>query len=1652
MSLFSQSALPDAVPALPAPKLPGASSLVPAAAADSSVFSWLQQHWLFALLLALAALILLMTVVLPLAFKIARRGKTAVETNELRKDLMVWRNLANLVQGGEKALAAKRRLSGRLGLIRLQFRQGLDLLKNARRRKYDLPWFVAVGEPRGGKSELFANSGLELICTTKPSDGNGEDDRGGSAFPLRCWLGARAFVLDVSGRVFFDRWLEGSSAEWNFLARLICRQHGKRPLDGVILVIPADALIADDETLTKRKASLISSELDALLARVGMNLPCHVVISKADMLLGFREYFSALNEEQSWKIFGWQNPSEDGKFRADGFRAYWTGMTEKLRAGSFAPMMRAEFFCSREAADARADDTGKIFLFPESFAALRKNLEIYLSGIFGEEGWHGNDQAKLAGVFVTSARDGGVVLSEAFASLRGARTEEAPIALSPLPEQRAFFIRRLLHDFVFPRRVRASFTARELFRRRVPVYALSLLMALIGAGWIAAAFFRDDSFRERLAPIAEYYARIAKHFAAGDIGASPLVGLSGDENPELLIDAEMHGEPRFTRLQFFYDARNRAEQKIAPPFGFTLSALLNFGPRMNLGYADRQYVFNQVQTEMVYLPTVRAMQTWALSTDYDGFDALEREAMFDFAGISFSVNPRFGEATPVDSFLRYMFPDISPDLSRLMMSYNREFDSSSADVAAKIVYEYDYAQAQKKWFEEFFDEWRALSIYPETLYPRMREILRAGLDFNRAQEKILALAEEQPASFAEAGTLLGAWEKLSAAQKKDMAELDASLEKISEIDAAENSVTARGRSRSAYTLDFLRAAVGDYERRSAADEEEFLSYLDVGSKARDEHGRALFFRMDPATARAFFSRVRESLGRELAGLREQGEVLRERRLFAAAKPAPADGKNAVPAKELDDGRMVIDVVAELGRISSGLGNVPAPESVVGFSSAWDELNARIARSLDEYDAFAKAYAENKNVAPSASALRRLLLLRAEYERAKLARELLAFFPKTETEFSAAVSALADPATKPLGVSPALAEESLGIVSVPTRYDPDALMKFLAPYATMFDFFRDAEKKKPSAGGAAESVFSTEAFAETGKMLSEYLENYLEFWGGRANSLRRDVKTWEDFRRFCADVRSYEVNTLLFDAYKNSRVALSRVPASLLSERQLKLRQEMSVALNDKISILNPHFSEICVRQTTEWSLLPADPAKAFRLLRETSEKDLLVNYFAVVAENSKADIPWWSALFRSGVEVLEKDAAAQIAASLSRSGDVFLFPLCADTLREGSLSVERLKEVSDAMAAVGFAGGGNKPAAPAKPGVPAPGHVLDAIRLDGVMSKEDSDWCARLAQIAEALSNRAKPTLWTLSLPDGATREKLNEAFFSSLPSATVRCRYAELSVDGKLAAPRTLLDAPEATMLARGNAEDADLELRLYEFSDASVPAASVRIPGAWAVLRVYLTKGGVFDPEKKILYAPLIVRDGLDAKSVLWLAVQFNKILPTPEEWPSAENWPEFSAEQESARERRIRSVGSWAKLFEESENYDALKKTLTESDLPFYPEVEIALDAASDGNAAFFLENRYAELVLPGEAPRRFSVGGNAVALGRAALTCPNLKIRFYRHSSDETPHAEVEISGPCAPLRLLTLPGRSRDGDAIRAELPVPADGKFAAVPLLLRAAE
>lgn len=1620
-----------------------------ATTAGSTVAGWLMSHWLLSFLVLLLALLFFLLILLPLFFRLIRRRRNVVETTELKKDLMVWKNLASLVQGGEKGAAAKQTLSSQLGLIRILFRQGIGLLKDSRRKKYDVPWFILLGEPQSGKSTLLKNSDLELLCSVKQEM---EQPEKPSSVPLCCWLGAKTFILDVAGRVFFDRWLEGSSAEWNYLIRLLNRFHHRRPLDGVILVVPADALLSDDESLTKQKASLIASELHQLLLRIGMNLPCHLVVTKMDMLLGFREYFGKLSREAREKIFGWQNPSANGKFPAETFHQYWQEMVEKLRDGCLPQLTDPEYF--RNGDESRLDVCGRIYLFPDSVESVRRNLEIYLTHIFGEEGWRGNEQSLLSGVFFTSAEDRGVVLSNAFASLNGKRVEDAMLVGHPEEgEPRTFFIKNLLHDFIFPQIVSASFTARELFKRQIPVYLLSLGILLLGAGWLAAAIFRNNSFRENLKPITEYYNMIAEQFSDGNIAKSPLVAMNENNTPVFLTESEMTGNPRYTRLQFFYDAHNCASQPIHAPLGFKLAGFLDFGWNLNLGYPLRQYVFNQIQTEMVYLPTIKTLQKHLQNAKTEPFDRKKREAMFDYAEIVFSSEKAFQGFSSVSAFLLYLFPDINLDTVKLLTAYQRKYDWSRSDTAAKIIYDYDYANTQKKWFAHFFEAWKKLVIYEETLYPQVRNILQNGNSFSQAQEQIQTLAESMPISIPESGKMLAEWHRLLALQQKSLQQINQSIQRItggSSLQLLQIPESAAGLTgedskipgKSFYNLNLTQLAVRDYEKWIAEDKKEIFDYIDNSAMLLSGRGRESFFQMERQTADSLFSTVQSNLYQELAHLRKLHELLSKKHLLTKVK-SETKGEISLIA---DSDLMVIDILNRLGGIAGQLNEVVPPKDLQGIQAAWQEQNSRIKAISVEFNDFAKQYAEIPEVVSAASAYRKLFQRQQEYNLFTLATTLLKLYPKNSTEFSSVIKA-ENTDGNVLKISPALSSESIGTIRIPSRYNPDAAMRLLEPYVQIRQFLTS----RTELGEHRQFARALQLLPAVEKALKEYLEDYIKFWGGYADSLQRKMTSWDEFRKLCGTLKPYEVNTLLFAVYKNSGDILSRIPEAILTEDQKKRRTALLVGINARLQILVPHFSEICARQLSAWSLLPSSPEQAFRKLAGIPRKELLSDYLAVIATGRKSDIPWWSSLFQQGVELLKKNAGTQTLEKLNRNSDLFCFPLCADAVQRKILTAPELQKIRESLSMIGFPV--EPKAALEKDKEEKNGGIASFGPLDlaGLMDRREQEWGFRLLEITDALTNRSKPLIWTLSLPSASQCRKLNESFFPGLPLASHRYRYVELFSDGKLKVERRSIDSAKTVVWARGDIADANLELRFFAFSTETKPVAVLRFRGLWPALRIYLTQGGYYDPEKKILYAPLIVRDKYDAPSVLWVALQFNKQLPQPVDWPSTQNSPDFSGIQKKVRSRRNLSVTDWSALIMRSRNYDTLKSMLLRHDLARYPHLEISTAAVPD-NSAFFLQNRYMEFAVPGKLPIRVALGSGSRSLGTVELTCPVLKFRFYRHANDTVPSGEVEVPGPYAPLHLLTAEQRTWQESSFRVEYKCTINSKEEKIPLILRLME
>src|SRR5262249_17910390 len=99
---------------------------------------------------------------------------------------------------------------------------------------YALPWFLLIGESGCGKSALVRAGGPQSSVGTPGQEG-----------PTRnCdwWFFDRLLLLDASGRYVFQAKESESAGEWQELLNLLRTHRRREPLNGVIVVVPADAL------------------------------------------------------------------------------------------------------------------------------------------------------------------------------------------------------------------------------------------------------------------------------------------------------------------------------------------------------------------------------------------------------------------------------------------------------------------------------------------------------------------------------------------------------------------------------------------------------------------------------------------------------------------------------------------------------------------------------------------------------------------------------------------------------------------------------------------------------------------------------------------------------------------------------------------------------------------------------------------------------------------------------------------------------------------------------------------------------------------------------------------------------------------------------------------------------------------------------------------------------------------------------------------------------------------------------------------------------------------------------------------------------------------------------------------------------------------
>jgi hypothetical protein len=1423
--------------------------------------------------LAIALLLLLLLAVLPLIGKARRKRIKAKETRTILKDLMVWRHVARLAQGGEPREQAKEELSDAIARIDELLKQGFDLASLHGRGLYGSPWLMLLGEPGSGKSTLLRESELELVPSAEETKAVPAD----KSLPVRFWLGGKAVVCDVSGGVFFDRWLEGSSAEWTHIVRQICRRHYRKPLDGVILTIPADALLADSGDMTRKKATLMANELAHLLDASGMRLPCYVVVTKLDMVDGFREYVQGLSGELRRQILGYENAG--AVYRADEFAAFWDGLIARLRSGCKTSML------SREAqipgASNRMDVTGKLYMFPENFDALRHNLHIYLETLLGEDTFHGTKDTVFDGLFFASAADGGLSFSPRMAALAGKNVEDllvegaSPQAKPQVP--RSYFVRDMLQTYIFNPSPHAAFVRKEALNRAMPRFVLCGLLTLFSLFTLFAALFRAGDLAASLDPAAAYYQSLATALAGRDGAGPPLIVKNRDGTFAL---NNTPGRQRASPAQFYYNALAYRDANLTPPLGFLLSDLLAWR-ELNMGRRDRIFIANRLYGNLVRIPLVKGVGSKLIDQSFstpvldrelrsviESFALLDELDRADFQRV-FLSNQYNAEAMTA-----YLLPELSNDSRALLNSFVPRNDRRHAFAEeAAYVYSDEFLRAKGAALAIILSAWQRLSVYPDSLYGKIKSLVSLSQNIVSAHSRIVLLLRRaaDADSLRDAQNLVAEWKTLLGAHNSLIArgrELFADIQ-----NEARRMNIPLGLSDSAGADPFGNNLINDYLFNDLVIDYAVKEHTNAFRKdmdfVREKSGgsRNGYLETIGALEREFSG----SLDRELETLRAAAASLKNNALLSEKMTREPDSESLF---------MVTEKILNL----AGAIDLPDPAQLRnGAAVNWMSGQYDLVAAFDNYEAFVKPYSENEKVSSliangriilaAQAYLNRYLVLNAEYDFLSASTETIGAMiaARSETEGRELFSLSGRAIQSALGG---------GSLSYNRSYDPAIVKEIsdgIAAYNDLFVHSANLTEQPKFLQNREGSIYQTSAF-------SNYLALFFSYWGQYPDNAYVPSPGWQAHRERIRQTKPYQINSVLQSLYSECVGILEDVNDIVLSDVLRREKTDYVASLNDRIKLLSAFMSADADRMLTAWGRLPEDAETAFRQLRALPLDEIKETYMTVYSDTRNISIGWWNDFIMDGVDILSITfSRLKLDAFAEKLESLRAFPLVADAPRQEALSLSDLEDLALLLRDMG-AGELPSPGAEAAAAESALaddplGPALRPILFRGSAARA---WAQTIYQFAAAAANAAKPLVWTLSQPPVDVQGKLS---LNGRLLAVDRFRYLEAAAAGR--SPRSFNTyANETLRLAEGGPFDQGVSLKFYRASSDREASASFSLAGPWSIVALYVQQEQVLDGQGN-RYVPVLVNDEW-GQYVYFTEIAFNAPLPAPDRWHTAATWP--------------------------------------------------------------------------------------------------------------------------------------------------------------------
>lgn len=507
-----------------------------------------------------------------------------------------------------KALEATLVTAGDDGVLAERMEEALARLKksNGGTYLYDLPWYVLIGPPGAGKTTALLHSGLEF-------PGMDKEAIAGFGGTKNCdfWFAEDAVLIDTAGRYTTqDSDAQRDGESWQAFLTHLKKARPDQPINGVLLSFSCEDMMTEDENRLEWHALAVRRRLTELHEALKVDIPVYVMFTKADIVAGFRDYFSPLGEDRRRKVWGATFQTQD---RSE--------QTYRAVPAEFEKLISRLADEVTDRLNEEHDPVARIsiFGFPGQMALMQRNVSDFLRRVFQQpEQTH----ALLRGFYFTSGTQEGTPIDQvlgAMASGHDAQTGFQPGFMSG--KGRSYFLHDLLKNVIFPERDWVGYDFRSMRRRRIIRTAAT---TLIGAASMGAMALFGYSFWQNATLVRESHKEMRSYTAsAQDLLAQPIIS---DPATRPILDAlskvrelpagygDTGEQPWLERLGL--SRRESLRRSATESYSYALEHMLR--PRMMLALENR---LPQLLTQGGYEEAYRALKVYLLlAKEHSGKD------------------------------------------------------------------------------------------------------------------------------------------------------------------------------------------------------------------------------------------------------------------------------------------------------------------------------------------------------------------------------------------------------------------------------------------------------------------------------------------------------------------------------------------------------------------------------------------------------------------------------------------------------------------------------------------------------------------------------------------------------------------------------------------------------------------------------------------------------------------------------------------------------------------------------------------------------------------------------------------------------------------------------------------------------------------------